>query len=179
MGNRKWWLMAGLVGGGIVFSVWEYSKWRHIELDNYGQGRGGSERREAVMELVEVYNSERLGVRFKYPSGWVISETTDGVESAGGEIKVEVEPSRENLPDIADREKERLVGEGAVWDGERGYVNTERVKWTTFEWERGGKSWAEGLTKNGDKLIKAVIMKDGGADWRQFLEGVVFIAVEE
>lgn len=135
---RLKYILALLIGVGVVFSVWDYKKWRNEETRNFGQGSGTSRITNNELRITQVYQNDEWGVRIKYPEGWNVEQT------------VKFERTERNLPDIVDDE---VVKIGKL-DREPDHVDTNI---TILTWR--GRQMA--ITKGGMTVVK-IEGPDGG-----------------
>lgn len=133
-------VLAVLIIGGVVFSVWDYKQWRKAETAKYGHGPVASE----AVALTKTYFGK--GYRLKYPEGWTASK--DKLREATGEVEVgfKAMTTKENLVDIVDREA------GGV-TRERDNITNENTVLTVLTWEGADEVRQKGFAKKGEKLV--------------------------
>lgn len=167
--TSKWslshWVIGSLIVTGVVFTLWDYSRWRHAELDNYGLGPKEKEHWQAARPLDKLYQNLKMGVRLRYPGDWEIKEKGEAVTIAqkNGEvaIKITTQTTNESMTEIANR-----MAVGATKDREhiKGQDETPIILLT---WNRGGEIVQKALAGREKKLV-ILEVRCKSEDWNKW-----------
>ena len=178
-------ILALLVVVGIGLSVKDYRAWKWEETRNYGHGP--VEALGKPMELNGRYINPVVGIRVKYPEGWVstgkVGLKTVGKNKAevvridGGEIRIIVKVALEERAEItvADEMIEELKNKGISLARERDYYGDENEDWTVLTWDEGEKTVRMGFAiTNGKIVVVEAESNKGGLDkWILTIDGII------
>jgi hypothetical protein len=138
----------GLLVFGVVMSVREYQGWRYAELKNYGQGVEVSE----VVRLGEVFQSEGLKVRMRFPVGWEVREKNGAIGFVGNGCEGKVIRVKQETGVLADLVAAQVEKVGKL-DREWEYVNGEKFGFTVVTWSGNGKMFQRAMGLGQGSLV--------------------------
>lgn len=154
--SKRWIGVGFLVLTGVLFTIWDYAKYRKVETENYGHGPNDKLVSWKLEKLVQTED-----YRIKYP------EDLQDVR-----VSVRVRNEKGSLKDLEDKEIAGLAKNEQMY-GERSYENTERINMTVIRFQRfeGDKTYmvSRYLAKKNDKLF--VLEFVTGLDSWQRMEG--------
>lgn len=170
------WVVVGLVvGGGMMFSGWDYRRWRYEEMKNYGQGWAVNARLAPAGKLEGPYMNTLVKLRMRYPEGWKAQENEklgDWVVSfkepaKSAELIVWRRKTSESLEKIVEKE-----AEGVTRDRE--YFGTETASWIMLTWEEENRVRQKVIAKRGDVvwILELTCARDVWAAYAKTLEAV-------